>query len=456
MKRRIGPLLLVVGILCLSCAWAQNDTGTSDNPAPTQPGPKPAFTYPDTTPSLDFLTGSIENSSITLGITAGFAYDSNGYPNSTTTENRWLFNVAPSIKIQQFLPRLAWHAAYAGGLQVYDQVTGPSSQGSNLYSQTASGGFLWQLARRWQLAGDDSFRYSANPFDSYLTTPGTPTINNPNPVSYYPLSNFTQNNAYLTLTDQLTKRDTLAFTGTENYRSTSKYNLLTSVPFYNLVSYGGRTDYSHELSQRLTLGVGYDFNSLDFGHGQQRSGIQTITLTGSYLITPNMTISGWVGPEYTSTKTIVGIPILGVIYYITDYNSLWSTALGANFGWRSLRNSVRAGFIRSVTDGGGIIATSQSNIVTATYRRLITQKWSAQLGARYSHNVSTTTSSRSFNNYYVDVGLVYQIAKAFNATATYARVHQVQSNAFLIGSGSYNDNRVGVSLTYTWDHPLGR
>src|SRR5450755_442945 len=214
MTRRIVPILVVVGILCCTCAWAQTDTGTVDNTHPVQPGPQPAYTYPDTTPSLDFLTGSIENSSITLGIGAGFSFDSNGYPNTSGSENRWLFNVAPSIRIQQFLPKFSWNGTYAGGLQVYQQVSGPGNGNQNLFSQTAGGGFIWQLARHWQLLGNESYRYSADPFDSFLTISGTPTANNPNAVAYVPLTHFTTNNAVLTLTNQLTKRDTLSFTGT--------------------------------------------------------------------------------------------------------------------------------------------------------------------------------------------------------------------------------------------------
>lgn len=470
MTRRIGPLALIVGVLCLSCGWAQTNPSTPDTTGPkpaysyddqtpaTQPGPKPAFTYPDTTASLDFLNGAIENSSITLGIGAGFSYDSNGYPTAagTTNQSRWLFNIAPSIRIQQFLPRLAWHASYAGGFQIYQQVTGPKNQNNSQLAQIASGGFLWQLARRWQLSGDDSYRYSANPFDSYLTIAGTPSMNNPNPVSYYPLTNFTQNNAFLTLSDQLSRRDTLAFTGTANYRYTSTYNVLTSVPFYNLISYGGRAAYTHEVNPRLTLGVGYDFNSLDFGHGQQRSGIQTISVTGDYQINPNMTISGWVGPEYTSTKTVVGVPVFGQIYYVTSYSTLWSPAVGLNFGWRNARNSIRAAYVRQVTDGGGIIATSKSNLANVFYRRQITYKWSGLLGGRYSHNVSTLTTSRNFDNYSFDAAVTYQITKSLQATGSYIYVHQTQSNAFVIGSNTYNDNRVGVNITYSWTHPLGR
>ena len=460
MTRRIVPLLVVAGILSCTCAWAQTDTsGTTDNTPPVQPGPKPAYTYPDTTPSLDFLTGSIENSSITLGANAGFAFDSNGYPGSKSSQSRWLTNVGGSIRIQQFLPKISWNVGYSGGLQQYDQISGPVSSNSNLFGQSANAGVIWQFARHWQLLANDGYTYSADPFESFLTIPGAPTANNPNAIAYYPLTQFTSNIGIVTLTNQLTKRDTLSFTGTASLRQTSTYNVVTAVPFYNLDSYTGRFNYNHELSPRLSLGGGYSFSSLDFGHGQQRSGIQTISLTVDYLLRPNMTITGWIGPQYTSTKTSLLLPNPFppplTVFFVT-YDSLWSTALGFNFGWRSGHNSVRAGYSRSISDGGGITATSQVNIAHASYNRLITRKMNGVVGFNYFNSTSTTLQRRTFDNYFINVGLNYQISKSFQATANYGRAYSSQSNAFLINSGTYNDNRVGVSISYHWSHPLGR
>jgi hypothetical protein len=459
MTRRFGPILVLMGILCGTCVWAQNDIGGQDTGAPTQPGPKPAYTYPDTTPSLDFLSQSLENSSITLGIGAGFSFDSNAYSTTGSNQDYWVFHVAPSIKIQQFRPKLSWNVYYSPGYQSYTYLQRVGGSNNNLFSQRASAGFLWQMSPHWQLIANDAFSYSANPFDSFLTTPGTPTMNNPNPVTYYPLTQYTLNNGLMTLTDQLSKTDTLSFTGSANLRRTSTYNLLTTVPFYNLVSYGGRAAYSHRFSPRLSLGAGYDFNSLDFGKGQQRSGVQTISMTGDYTIRPNMTISGWIGPQYTSTKTVACVPELvnGVIEIVCiHYSSLWSTALGVNFGWQRRRDSFLAGFTRSVSDGGGIIATSQVNSVNGSYRRMFTPKMDLTLSARYFHDVSTTVSSRSFNNFFLNTALTYKFTKSLNTTAQYAYVHQTQSNSILLGPTNYNTNIVGVSVNYTWDHPLGR
>src|SRR5664279_2650537 len=131
MTRWFGPILLALGIFCSTCVRAQNDTGAPDSGAPTQPGPKPAYTYPDAAPSLDFLSQSLENSSITLGIGAGFSYDSNSYPLSHGNQNFWLFHVTPDIKIQQFLPRLSWNLSYAGGYQTYSYQNRPGGGSNN-------------------------------------------------------------------------------------------------------------------------------------------------------------------------------------------------------------------------------------------------------------------------------------------------------------------------------------
>jgi hypothetical protein len=453
MKTSFGPLLLTFLILCWGCVWAQTDTGAPDNTAPTQPGPKPAFTYPDTTPSTDFLTQSIENSSITLGVSTGFSYYSNANVLANAPHSDyWLYHITPRIRIQQFRPKLSWNIGYSGGYQTYVYSNQPGGGNNNLFSQSASAGFLWQMSRHWQLMANDSFHYSADPFQSYLTTPGTPTINNPNPVVYTPLTQFTQNYGQMTLTDELTKVDTLSFNGTTNLRRTSTYNLVTSVPFYNLVSYGGRANYAHRLSPRLSLGAGYDYNSLDFGKGVQRSGIQTISATVDYLIRPNMTISGWAGPEYTQTKTVISI--LGESLII--HNSLWNVALGANFGWQTARNSVRVGFSRQVTDGGGLIATSQVNSVTGQYHRMIALKWDATAGVTYLHDVSTTTATRKFDSFFINTAVTYRIARSLSAVANYGYAHVTQSGLFFVGAGTYNTNLFAATISYSWNHPLGR
>ncbi|HEX8893007.1 MAG TPA: hypothetical protein VF783_06775, partial [Terriglobales bacterium] len=229
MKTSSTSLLVMLLVLGCGCVWAQTDAGTPDTTSPrpaytyqdetppTQPGPQPAYVYPDTTPTLDFLSQAIENSSITLGIATGFSF----YSNAGSNSDWWLYHVTPSVKIQQFFPKFSWDVGYSGGFQTYLNQSRAGNGNGSLFSQNASAGFIWQMTRHWQLLASDSFNYSANPFDSYLTTPGTPTMNNPEPIIYTPLTRFTHNYGTMTLTNKLTKVDTLSFNGTANLRRTS-------------------------------------------------------------------------------------------------------------------------------------------------------------------------------------------------------------------------------------------
>ena len=141
---------------------------------------------------------------------------------------------------------------------------------------------------------------------------------------------------------------------------------------------------------------------------------------------------------------------------MTSNDSLWSTTFGANFTWRDLRNVVTLAFIRSVSDGGGILATTQVNAVTAAYRRMVTRKLSLGLSGRYSNNTSITVSSRTFNNAYISVIANYNFTKSLAASLDYSRLQQSQSTTILLGTNNYNANIVGASVSYSWNHPLGR
>ena len=141
---------------------------------------------------------------------------------------------------------------------------------------------------------------------------------------------------------------------------------------------------------------------------------------------------------------------------MTTHDSLWSTSVGATFAWHSLRNSARATFSHSVSDGGGVIGTSQVSTIFGDYRRMLTQKMDVTVGARYFHDVSTMLSSRSYDNLSFNAALSYTLAKSLLASATYAYVHQTQSSTVLLGSSTYNANIVGASISYSWNHPLGR
>ena len=108
--------------------------------------------------------------------------------------------------------------SYDGGLGIYQQLAN-----SNTYSQTGAADILYQLSSRWQVHANDRYIYSADPFGSYFTHHRAASPNNPNPNTYVPFANTEQNMAELDLSNQLSKYDTLTFTGNETFRRYSNY-----------------------------------------------------------------------------------------------------------------------------------------------------------------------------------------------------------------------------------------
>lgn len=473
MKIQICRLVLLFLVLSTGCAWSQTDASgqstdtqqpTTQGPNPayslpdsqqsTTPGPKPAFTYPDSASPLSFLSDNAENSSISLGIGGGIVYDSNVSQFSPgPSESGILYQVRPSIKIQQIRPTLNWMFGYQGGIQsraYFGDNPNFNNVQNNFWSHNALADILWQFAPHWQVHANDIYVYSADPFDAYLTRSGVPTLNNPNPTIYSPLSVFSENIALLALTNQMTAHDTLTFTGTENFRRASNTGGFTS-PFQNLVSYGGRVDYSHQLSARLGLGGGYDFESLDFGHGLQRSGIQDIKFSVDYLIKPHMSISAWIGPEYTAVKNVVHI----FIFTEVIHQSEWNVAGGANFGWQGVHNSLRVSFSHQISDGSVYLGTTSVYQGMINYARVLTSRLNFEGGLQYFNNNSISLARRTFEETIGTASLTRRISPSLSASLRYAFLHETQQHIF-VGKPTYIDNQIGFNVQYTWTHPLGQ
>lgn len=473
MKTRIGTFLLLTIAFSASRAWSQSDSSGQSSSAPTgtdprvpyvmqdtpqdttagTPGPKVAYTYPDSASPMSFLSEAAENSSITLGIGAGLTYTSNlGASTVAGNTSGLLYQVRPSIKLQEFRPKLSMMIRYAGGVQDRAYFGNASSYNNQrvIFSHNAGADILWQLTQRWQMHVYDQYVHSADPFDSYVTTSGIPTQSNPNPVTYAPLAVYSQNMGLLSLTNQLTRHDTLTFTGTEDFRRTSNSGSFSN-PFQNMISYGGRGDYAHQVSARLTLGAGYEFDSYDFGHGIQRSGVQTIKLSTSYLITRNTNFSVWVGPEYSSIKNIVHI------FFFTEtlHDSQWNISGGASFGWRGIHNAVRASFNHQVSAGSFLLGTSNVYETRADYSRVLSPRWNFNSGFEYFNNVSVSLTKRTLEEIIFDAYLRREFRRSLSADLRYAYIHQNQQHIYA-GRPSFSNSQIGFNIQYNWNHPLGR
>lgn len=473
MKRQFGywVLLLVVGLA--GAAWAQDETppsapapspsapsaSPSEEPGPTQStGPKPEYTQIDPGKTLDFLGEAVGRSNLSLGMNFQATYDTNiaAFSPKSLAQESYLFG--PHIGITQLRPKLALNLSYDGGLGVYQQLPN-----SNTYAQTGTADVLYQFTSHWQGHAADRYSYNANPFGSYFTIIGQPSPSDPNPNTYVPFAVANQNTVNADLSYQMNRHDTITFTGGESFRRYSNYsNTYTfATGLYNMVSFTGGANYSHKFSAQFSAGGGYNFTSLDFSHGQQRSGVNALQGFVNYQMTRSFSVSGWAGPEYITAKTL--IRFFGQTYTLLQQD--WVPAFGVNLGWQGMRDSFTAGLSRQVSDGGGLLATTTVYDVNAAYRRKLTAKLDGWLSAMYGNNASFAATNlnrqlfpdRKFTLLQTIFQLNRPITQQIMTTLAYSYIRETQKAIYVINAtGTYTDNRVWFNIQYTWNHPLGQ
>ena len=475
MKIQFGPFLIVLALLAAPLAWPQSGSGGSSSggsssggssqsgssdssqngasdssQSPESSGPKQVFTHPEQKPPLALLDEVTAHSFIQLGLALGTSWDSNAASFAAQGYSQTLLTVGPSIGIEQVHPGVAWQVQYSGGF-----MYAPTRTAYNSFNHDFTGGALWQFSPHWQVAANDSYIYTADPFQTYLVNQGVPTYNQPNPTIYIPLAVLEQNSADLDLSNKLTAYDSLTFTGTENFR---RY-LHTSYSLYDEYTWGGLVAYQHSFSARLLGGTAWSYTAIDIGHGTSRSGIQMYQVFGSYKINPHMVVTGWVGPELTNTKNI--IPVLCTPYGCFKeiaHQSAWSTAFGGSFGWQGVRNAASIDFSKQVTDGGGLLGVVRLYVADASFRRQLTPKWNFSAGLSYGSNlgISTLYAHRHLDALTGTVTLVRQISPAWYVSGQYLRFYQKQANIYTAQVPKWTDNRMQISLQYNWGHSLGR
>jgi hypothetical protein len=436
----------------------QSQNGSTDQSQQSSTGPQVAYTHPEQLPPLTLLNEVTANTGIRLNLGTGLL---TGYNSPDTSHHGYwqtLGSFGTGLEITQIRPTLLWDLHYNGGLSLSALSSARSSNYTSLY-QRAAVDILWQFSPRWQFSVHDNYIYTNDPFEPYLTVDRAPTFNDPNPVIYILQSVVEQNTGSANLSYQMTQRDTLNFTGGESFQRF--FN--TTLSAQDSYTYSAGANYQHQFSARLSAGGGYSFTALDFGHGLSRSGIQAITGFASYQFTPNLYVTGWVGPEDTANKDIVPtfcFPGFGCFGYHAQYTSQWSVAEGATFGWSRARDAVRVGFRHQISNGGGLLGTVRFYQLTAGYRRSLTQRWYLFAGFAYNDSLSIAASGSSRAGQFLksmqgSLDLSRNISPAWNATVYYSVISQRQ-NYFTPQAASLGSNGVGITLRYTWGHSLGR
>ncbi len=475
MKLEFRPFLVILALLSVPVVEAQ--TSSSDSPQngstesspqdQSSAGPQPVYTHPQDGPSFGLLDEATSHNFIKLGMGASYAYDTNAAVFSSPKYSQNLGILNPSVLLSQTRPTLSWSLGAVGSLTT-SSVPGYYTT-AGIYGQ---GNLTWQINHRWQLIISETYLYTTDPFQQYTAYMGAPSYNQPNPTSYSPLGTTESNAANVDLSYVIGAHDSITFTGLQNstsciyavYNSTTPSCTSSSSygSAFNWYTWGGWAQYQHLFSSRFSAGGGYGFEAVDFGNGTSRSGIQSFQAFATYQLAPHMSVTGWIGPQYISTKNKVPIfcDQFGCFVEIF-HNSSWNTAYGGSFAWNGQRNAAMINFSKAITNGGvtpaGGFGIVQLYLVRAAYTRQLSPRWSGNLSMLYGNNTSyASVSHYTFDSFTGYAGLVRQLTPTLSASVTYAYFYETTNNRLYGLLPKWVDNRFQFTLQYYWGHSLGR
>lgn len=501
MKRQFGPMLATLALmLCVPVAWCQsgstdsggstdssstpssssstsvssgasqggftnsalNDpyyqttdssqSGSDDSSQSSTNGPQSTFNHPELLPPINAITEATKNTGLGLSFNTGslsnYNWVNHGAPGYWLNVGMW----GGGVSLTQVRPTSMVFLSYVGGVSLSSMTYGTGQAYTNLY-QSATARILWNFANRWQLKIKDNFIYTDNPFEPFLSYTSDPTPNNPNPGIYFPAAVVEQNSGSVDLIYRLSQHDSLDFAG---YESFQKY-IRGVTGLWNSFSYTGAAFYQHMFSTKLSAGTGYSFTAIDFGHGQSRAGVQMIESFIAYKFNHEVSVSAWVGPEYTGTKNLVPLFCLPSGCLIEEmYRSQWDVAEGATFSLLHNGNSIRASFSHRVTDGGGILGAINLYEGTIAYARPISRVWGFASAIMYdtSESISHILANQYWDAIQGTINFNRKFGDGWNGSIYLLFINQSQN--FYGTPGTTTSAGIGLTLRYLWGTSLGR
>ncbi len=396
--------------------------------------------------STAFLSEMERSNYLRGGVNVGATYDDNPLLLSSGVEGNTSETIFPNIRIEESTSRARWSLGYAGGLTVNQKITSENQGSHNLNFDSQ-----FRLSPHVNLRVAENFSLTTGFFDagngSEVSAGG-----GPNPSLITPLS---------------TQRSSVT-TAETNYRfalndligaSGSFYDLhFTNVPagtqLTDSQTASGSAFWLHRIFHGDWSGLSYCFDRITSNPGNSETRVHSFRAVNTLSLWKRLTLTGFVGPQYSENQGLV-TGATGP----TQSNG-WSVSGGVEGGWQGERTSLSAGYLRSVSDGGGVLGAVNLQTVHGNFRRVLVPGWAVALTAVHGTNQSITvpsaTYASSINLTSAGIALERNVGKSLGLRLGYS--HDFQEEFGLPAPTPTQDahrNRFFVTLSYQWAKPLG-
>ena len=394
--------------------------GAQDIPAASTPAPLTGFELPDISGSLRYAVNLSDR--VILGYNAG----NSDY--SSPSVNGTLAYLSSS-------PTGPFSAVYTGTLLT------PSS---GFPTQVESGLSLSQVlvSGRWNYVLADSVQYTPEtPVSGLSGVPGAGDANLP-PLAGSSTGQGIQSvyaqqvsNQFLaTATRGLTARTSLSFTGGQNL---IRYLNIAGGSTTDEDGYTLSSALSHQFNASSTLGLIYTRGTFDYLASGANISSQTISVQASRRINQSLSVSGSIGPQFSSSS-LSAIP--SNLSYAAAANAILTTPF--------FNSSIS--FSRSINAGAGLVAGAEGDTLMAQADRQFGRVLNISGSVNYAQFTSLQPGVDSVQSLFFNAQVNRAIVRDVSAFITYTGQRQLnQGNAVSPLALNGTTQTLGFGLSYS-------
>lgn len=404
--------------------------------------PPPVSTLPYETS----FQGEQESNFLRGGISISSAWSSN-VSWSTTPISDMSYSVWPTIALDKTTYRSHFVFNYAPGFTLYQHATSLNQADQNLRAN-----WTYRLSPYLTATLSEVFQQTSNAFNQPNPV-GATMVSGGIPVSTVaviaPLAETITNATAAQLTYQMSANGMVGASGT--YGTLTYPNPQQVAGLYNSRSTMASLFYSTRVKDRSYLGVNYQYqNLLSFQSSSPstETQIQTVFLFWTMYLKPNLSFSVSGGPQHYSSSQA-----------FSPTTAAWQPMTMFSMNWQGERSTMAVSYSRTISGGGGLNGTFNSNIIAMSYSRQLSRSWNANASGSYSnfqnltpfflystgggHTAAGTVSLQRIFNYSTNLQFGYSWTQ--------------QNYADLVNpDNSPNASRVFVTLNFIFARPLQR
>jgi hypothetical protein len=401
--------------------------------------------------SSTFLSDMEKSNYLRAGLNVGAVYDDNPLLLPAGAVSNTSESIFPSIKIDETTSRMHWTLGYAGGLTINQKLTSQNegSHDVNFDSQ-------FRLSPHLNLRIAENFSLTTGLFDAGSGDSGVGT-GGTNPGLITPLATQRSNLTTVEINYHFALNDLVGASGSfsDLHFSNEGQAPGTTQPtvLANTQTATGSAFWLHRIFGRDWGGITYRFDRITFDPNDE-SRVHSFLAVDTWNLSNRYTLTGFVGPQYSENQ---GVSVAGVL---PPQTTNWSVAGGVEGSWKTAHNSLSAGFVRSISNGGGVLGAVRLQNLHANFRREFIPGWAVGLTASHGTNDSITLpppgSASSINLTSAGATLEHNVGKSLGIRMGYS--HDFQQQYGLPAPNPTLDasrNRFFVTLSYQWAKPLG-